>query len=59
MRWCSGLSDSYGEYFAGQRREFALPLDLPQLEPVTEAVLRALRTVGYGRDDHVTANWPS
>ena len=36
------------EYFAGQRREFALPLDLPQLEPVTEAVLRALRTVGYG-----------
>jgi methylated-DNA-[protein]-cysteine S-methyltransferase len=36
------------EYFAGQRREFALPLDLPPMEPVTEAVLRALSTVGYG-----------
>ena len=37
------------EYFAGQRREFALPLDLPPMEPVTEAVLRALSTVGYGK----------
>src|SRR6185436_16854851 len=37
------------EYFAGQRREFSLPLDLPPMEPVTEAVLRALRTVGYGK----------
>jgi methylated-DNA-[protein]-cysteine S-methyltransferase len=37
------------EYFAGQRRDFSLPLDLPPMEPVTEAVLRALRTVGYGK----------
>jgi methylated-DNA-[protein]-cysteine S-methyltransferase len=37
------------EYFAGQRREFALPLDLPPMTPVTEAVLRALTTVGYGK----------
>jgi methylated-DNA-[protein]-cysteine S-methyltransferase len=36
------------EYFAGQRRDFDLPLDLVGLEPVTEAVLRALMTVGYG-----------
>ena len=34
------------EYFAGQRRDFTLPLDLPPMEPVTEAVLQALRTVG-------------
>ena len=37
------------EYFAGQRREFTLPLDLPPMEPVAEAVLQALRTVGYGK----------
>ena len=37
------------EYFAGQRREFTLPLDLPPIEPVSETVLQALRTVGYGR----------
>ena len=36
------------EYFAGQRRDFDLPLDWPQLEPTTAAVLRALMTVGYG-----------
>jgi methylated-DNA-[protein]-cysteine S-methyltransferase len=37
------------EYFAGQRREFDLPLDLPELEPVTAAVLHTLAmTVGYG-----------
>jgi methylated-DNA-[protein]-cysteine S-methyltransferase len=37
------------EYFAGQRREFKLTLDLPPLEEVTEAVLRTLaETVGYG-----------
>ena len=36
------------EYFAGQRRDFTLPLDLPPMEPVTEAVLRALMTVRYG-----------
>ena len=36
------------EYFAGQRRDFTLPLDLPPMEPVSEAVLQALRTVGYG-----------
>ena len=37
------------EYFAGQRREFTLPLDLPPMEPVAKAVLEALRTVGYGK----------
>jgi methylated-DNA-[protein]-cysteine S-methyltransferase len=37
------------EYFAGQRRAFDLPLDLPRLEPTTWAVLRTLAdTVGYG-----------
>jgi methylated-DNA-[protein]-cysteine S-methyltransferase len=37
------------EYFAGQRREFSLRLDLPPLEEVTEAVLHTLaETVGYG-----------
>ena len=36
------------EYFAGQRRDFTLPLDLPPMEPVSEAVLQALRTVRYG-----------
>ena len=37
------------EYFAGQRREFDLPLDLPPLEPKTLAVLRVMaETVGYG-----------
>ena len=36
------------EYFAGQRHDFDLPLDLPPLEPVTEAVLQTLRSVGYG-----------
>ena len=36
------------EYFAGQRREFDLPLDWPRLEPATEAVLRTLMGVGYG-----------
>lgn len=38
------------EYFAGQRREFTLPLDLPRLSPTTEAVLRTLAdTVGFGQ----------
>ncbi len=36
------------EYFAGQRRDFELPLDWPTLEPVTEAVLRTLMGVAYG-----------
>jgi methylated-DNA-[protein]-cysteine S-methyltransferase len=36
------------EYFAGQRRDFDLPLDWPPLEPTTAAVLRALMTVTYG-----------
>ena len=36
------------EYFAGQREEFDVPLDLPRLEPATRAVLEALRTVPYG-----------
>jgi O6-methylguanine-DNA--protein-cysteine methyltransferase len=37
------------EYSAGQRREFAVPLDLLPMEPISETVLQALRTVGYGR----------
>ena len=37
-----------GEYFAGRRREFDLPLEWPRLEPTTAAVLRALMAVGYG-----------
>jgi methylated-DNA-[protein]-cysteine S-methyltransferase len=36
------------EYFAGQRRDFTLPLDLPSMEPASEAVLQTLRTVRYG-----------
>jgi hypothetical protein len=30
-------------------REFAFPLDLHPMEPVSETVLQALRTVGYGK----------
>ena len=37
------------EYFAGQRRDFDLPLDLPPLEPATLAVLRALQAVPAGQ----------
>jgi len=36
------------EYFAGQRRDFDLPLDWPSLQPTTTSVLRALMAVGYG-----------
>lgn len=36
------------EYFAGQRRDFDLPLDLPPLPALKLAVLRALQTVPYG-----------
>jgi methylated-DNA-[protein]-cysteine S-methyltransferase len=36
------------EYFAGQRGDFDLPLDLPRLEPTTLAVLRALQEVRCG-----------
>ena len=36
------------EYFAGQRRDFDLPLDWPILEPTTVSVLRALMAVGSG-----------
>ena len=36
------------EYFAGQRGDFDLPLDLPPLEPTTLAVLTALRAVRAG-----------
>ncbi len=36
------------EYFAGQRGDFDLPLDLPRLEPTTLAVLEALRAVRAG-----------
>lgn len=37
------------EYFAGRRREFDLPMDLPRLAPTTSTVLRTLADmVGYG-----------
>lgn len=36
------------EYFAGQRLDFDLPLDLPPLEPTTLAVLTALQGVHAG-----------
>ena len=36
------------EYFAGERRDFDLPLEWPRLEPTTAAVLKALTEVGYG-----------
>ena len=37
-----------GEYFAGHRRAFDVPLDLPAMPPATRAVLEALQTIGYG-----------
>ena len=40
--------DQLGEYFAGSRRDFELPLDLPPLSAKARAVLMALRTVPYG-----------
>jgi methylated-DNA-[protein]-cysteine S-methyltransferase len=48
-KWCKWALGQLREYFAGQRREFTLPLDLPPIEPVSETVLQALRTVGYGK----------
>lgn len=36
------------EYFAGQRHDFDLPLDLPDFEPTTAAVLKTLQQVAYG-----------
>jgi methylated-DNA-[protein]-cysteine S-methyltransferase len=36
------------EYFAGQRGDFELRLDMPQFEPTTYAVLMALRKVRHG-----------
>ncbi len=36
------------EYFAGQRRTFDMPLDLPRLPSTTQAVLEALQTIPYG-----------
>jgi methylated-DNA-[protein]-cysteine S-methyltransferase len=38
-----------GEYFAGSRRDFDLPVDLGPLEPATRQVLLALKQVPYGR----------
>lgn len=38
-----------GEYFAGTRRDFDVPVDLDPLEPPTRRVLLALREVPYGR----------
>ena len=37
-----------GEYFAGRRRRFALPLDLRLARGFRRTVLEALRQVGYG-----------
>jgi methylated-DNA-[protein]-cysteine S-methyltransferase len=37
-----------GEYFAGRRRSFDVPLDLPAMAPATRAVLDALQTIDYG-----------
>jgi methylated-DNA-[protein]-cysteine S-methyltransferase len=37
-----------GEYFAGRRRSFDVPLDLPAMAPAARGVLDALQTVGYG-----------
>jgi methylated-DNA-[protein]-cysteine S-methyltransferase len=42
------LLEELGEYFAGRRQEFDVPLDLPRLEPATRAVLTALQTIPYG-----------
>ena len=36
------------EYLAGERQDFDVPLDLPPLEPATQAVLAALQAVPYG-----------
>ncbi len=46
------------EYFAGQRRDFTLPLDLPPMEAVTRAVLQALTPSVTGRRS-LTVSWPS
>lgn len=40
--------DQLREYFAGERTDFDLPLDLARLDPTNAAVLTAMRTVGYG-----------
>ncbi|WP_375430564.1 methylated-DNA--[protein]-cysteine S-methyltransferase [uncultured Friedmanniella sp.] len=40
--------DQLREYFAGERRDFDLVLDLPPLEPRKRAVLQAMSTIGYG-----------
>jgi methylated-DNA-[protein]-cysteine S-methyltransferase len=37
------------EYFAGSRRDFAIPVDLGPLEPATRRVLLTLQQVPYGR----------
>jgi methylated-DNA-[protein]-cysteine S-methyltransferase len=36
------------EYFAGRRRSFDLPLDLPAMPAAARAVLDALQGIGYG-----------
>lgn len=36
------------EYFAGQRKDFDVELDLPPMEPNTVAVLNAMKTIAYG-----------
>jgi methylated-DNA-[protein]-cysteine S-methyltransferase len=40
--------EQLGEYFAGRRREFRLPLDLAGLPPFTRTILEVLRTVPFG-----------
>lgn len=37
-----------GEYFAGRRTEFSLPVDLSGVSPFTQKVLGELQRVGYG-----------
>ena len=42
------VTQQLSEYFAGQRREFDLPLDLSGVTPFRAEVLRALMRVPYG-----------
>ena len=46
------------EYFAGQRRDFDLPLDWPQLEPTTGRRAESPDDRGVRRDGDLRASWP-
>ena len=37
------------EYFAGQRQEFTVPLDLPEMSPFRTKALAAMQEIGYGK----------